>query len=56
MELRIVNPDPRYSRVSLLEPAPFGYLHMAAAVRPRRVSLAGVSGRTGRQGGYQELS
>ena len=40
MELRIVNPDPRYSQVSLLEPAPFGYLHMAAAVRPRWVSLA----------------
>ncbi|HWE64903.1 MAG TPA: hypothetical protein VHB98_24580 [Chloroflexota bacterium] len=37
MELTIVNPDPRYSPVKLVEPTPFGYLHIAAEVRPRRL-------------------
>jgi hypothetical protein len=32
---RLVNPDPRYGRVRLIEPAPFGYLHLAAEVQPR---------------------
>ena len=37
MELRLVNPDPRYSKVRLIEPAPLGYLHVAAEVRaPKR--------------------
>jgi len=34
VELRIVNPDPRYSTVSLVEPTGLGYLHLAAEVRP----------------------
>jgi hypothetical protein len=34
MELRIVNPDPKYSTVSLIEPTTLGYLHIAAEVRP----------------------
>jgi hypothetical protein len=33
MELRLVNPDARYSKVRLIEPAPLGYLHVAAAVQ-----------------------
>jgi hypothetical protein len=33
MELHLVNPDPRYSKVRLIEPAPVGYLHVAAEVR-----------------------
>jgi hypothetical protein len=37
MELTIVNPDPRYSSVKLIEPTTFGYLHIAAEVRPRRL-------------------
>ena len=37
MELHMVNPDPRYSKVRLIEPAPLGYLHVAAEVRaPKR--------------------
>jgi len=35
MELNIVNPDPRYSRVNLIEPTTLGYIHLAAEVRPR---------------------
>jgi hypothetical protein len=39
MELKIVNPDPRYATVKLLEPATLGYIHVAAEVRPRRLLL-----------------
>ena len=35
MELNIVNPDPRYPRVNLIEPTTLGYIHLAAEVRPR---------------------
>lgn len=35
MELTIVNPDPRYAPVTLVEPATLGYLHIGAEVRPR---------------------
>ena len=34
MAVRIVNPDPRFSSVALIEPTPFGYIHIAASVRP----------------------
>ncbi len=37
VSLQIVNPDPRYSRVRLIQPTTFGYLHLAAVVRPRRI-------------------
>src|SRR5260370_30424388 len=37
MELKIVNPDPKYSPVKLVEPTTLGYLHIAAEVRPRRL-------------------
>src|SRR6266702_2663015 len=30
MALELVNPDPRYGKVHLIEPAPLGYLHLAA--------------------------
>jgi hypothetical protein len=36
MDLQIVNPDRRYQPVALLEPRPFGYLHVAAEVSPPR--------------------
>jgi hypothetical protein len=35
MELKIVNPDPAYATVKLVEPVPRGYIHIAAEVRPR---------------------
>jgi hypothetical protein len=34
MAVHIVNPDPRFSKVALIEPRPFGYIHIAASVRP----------------------
>lgn len=34
MELTIVNPHPKYPRVGLIEPAPNGYLLLAAVVEP----------------------
>jgi hypothetical protein len=37
MELNIVNPDPKYSPVKLVEPTTLGYLHIGAEVRPRRL-------------------
>jgi hypothetical protein len=36
MALRIVNPQPNYPPVKLIEPAPLGYLHVAAVVDPPR--------------------
>jgi hypothetical protein len=39
MELKIVNPDPAYAAVKLVEPATRGYIHVAAEVRPRRLLL-----------------
>src|SRR5437763_4297099 len=37
MELKIVNPDPAYATVKLVEPATRGYIHVAAEVRPRKL-------------------
>jgi hypothetical protein len=37
MELNIVNPDPAYATVKLVEPTTRGYIHVAAEVRPRRL-------------------
>ena len=37
MDLKIVNPDPAYATVKLVEPATRGYIHVAAEVRPRRL-------------------
>jgi hypothetical protein len=34
MDLRIVNPDPKYSTVTLIPPTTLGYVHLAAEVRP----------------------
>lgn len=36
MEPTIVNPQPKYSRVALIDPPPLGYIHIAAAVEPPR--------------------
>src|SRR5258708_8744001 len=33
MALELANPDPRYSKVHLIDPAPLGYLHLAADVQ-----------------------
>ena len=35
MELKIVNADPKYSAVKLIEPTTLGYIHVATEVRPR---------------------
>jgi hypothetical protein len=32
MPVELVNPDPRYGKVHLIDPAPLGYLHLAADV------------------------
>jgi hypothetical protein len=37
MELEIVNGNPTYPPVKLIEPTTLGYIHMAAVVQPRRV-------------------
>jgi hypothetical protein len=34
MDLRIVNPDPKYATVTLIPPTTLGYVHLAAEVRP----------------------
>jgi hypothetical protein len=36
MDLEIVNPQPKYAKVTLIQPPPLGYLHVAAAVDPPR--------------------
>lgn len=36
MELEIVNPQPKYPPVTLIDPAPYGYVQMSAAVAPPR--------------------
>jgi hypothetical protein len=36
MDLELVNPQPRYAKVTLIEPSPLGYIHVAAAVDPPR--------------------
>jgi hypothetical protein len=44
MDLKIVNPKPRYGRVRLMEPPPLGYIQVAAAVEPpTRGPLPGLS-------------
>src|SRR5450755_4125482 len=43
--LEIINPDPRYSKVHLIEPAPLGYLHLAADVQaPHRPGPGAAAG------------
>ena len=37
MELMIVNTDPKYAAVKLIEPTTLGYIHVAAEVAPRRL-------------------
>jgi hypothetical protein len=37
MDLTIVNADPRYAAVKLIEPTTLGYIHIAAEVAPRRL-------------------
>jgi hypothetical protein len=39
MDLQLVNPQAKYPKVTLLQPPPLGYIHLAAAVGP-------LSGRT----------
>jgi hypothetical protein len=36
MDLQLVNPQPRYAEVALIEPPPLGYIHVAATVDPPR--------------------
>jgi len=35
MPVQLVNPDPRYANVHLIDPAPLGYLHLAANTEAR---------------------
>jgi hypothetical protein len=48
MELKIVNPDPRYSRAALIEPSTSSYIHVAAEVSPRSGAGPIVTGRRDR--------
>jgi hypothetical protein len=34
MDLKLVNPQARYAKVTLIDPPPLGYIHLAAAVDP----------------------
>jgi hypothetical protein len=36
VDLKIVNPQPKYAKVTLIQPPPLGYIHVAAAVDPPR--------------------
>jgi hypothetical protein len=36
MDLQLVNPQPRYAKVTLIQPSPLGYIHVAATVDPPR--------------------
>jgi len=36
MDLEIVNPQPKYPPVTLIEPPPLGYIHVAAVINPPR--------------------
>ena len=36
MDLEIVNPRPKYQKVTLIKPPPLGYIHVAATVDPPR--------------------
>jgi hypothetical protein len=55
MPLELVNPDPRYTKVHLIEAAPLGYLHLAADVQaphrpgPRRSSIRPGPAHPGRK-------
>lgn len=44
MELKIVNADPRYSAVKLIEPTTLGYIHITAEVQPRRLPFLPIGG------------
>ena len=46
MDLKIVNPDPKYPRASLIEPSTSGYIHLAAEVSPRSGPLPVVARRS----------
>jgi hypothetical protein len=36
MDLQLVNPQPGYAKVTLIEPPPLGYIHVPATVDPPR--------------------
>jgi hypothetical protein len=36
MDLQLVNPQPRYAKVTLIQPSPLGFIHVAATVDPPR--------------------
>ena len=42
MALRIINENPKYPPVKLIEPTTRGYIHLAAVVQPRRVPVMPV--------------
>jgi hypothetical protein len=54
--LAIVNPDPRYTKVRLIEPSSLGYIHIAAEVSPPRSLLPrGRRRKAGLLAGLREL-
>jgi len=48
MELRIVNPDPKYPKATLNEPTRLGYIYVAAAVQPGPLPFVPPSGKRSR--------
>jgi hypothetical protein len=47
MELRIVNENPKYPPVKLIEPTTLGYIHLAAVVQPRRTPFMPIGREKG---------
>jgi hypothetical protein len=45
VDFTLVNPQPKYQPVKLIEPPPLGYIHVGAAVAPpvRRIPRPGSS-------------
>jgi hypothetical protein len=59
VELQIVNPDPKYRAVSLIEPTTLGYVHVAAEVRPRSLPFGARARGRGKSelvGGLKQIA
>jgi len=58
MPVQLVNPDPRCADVHLIDPAPLGYLHLAANVEAahRPDTTRPGSGRNVAAGSYRDTS
>lgn len=47
MELHIVNENPKYPPVKLIEPTTLGYIHLAAVVQPRQIPFMPIGREKG---------